>query len=151
MLKEMNPTFEHFVPEDEINDYPMDESSRAADNMNEQMLVKLLQNHPDIDETLGLTQGDEPRLQYIFQVPERYYEPTQRRSRSVDEKLMSKNEITNVLKKEKERMSSLNTDHDDDMLLVQNIGGGLLNELEHKLNKIRKKRDDDKREKMWER
>lgn len=127
------------------------DSTRESDKTDEQILTKLLENHPDIDESIGLGEEDDPLLEYIVRVPSRYSKSYYRESRSVDPTDMSASEIGNILEKEKTGMNSLKTDNDQDLLLIQNIGNGLIADLEGRLNKIRVKRQRNKQEKMWQR
>lgn len=124
------------------------ERDRESEQEDEQVLTRLLENQPDIDKKIGLAPENNPRLEYIFQVPSRYYDNYQRQSRSVDQKSISSEGISSVLNKQKDMLKTLKTQNDEDLLLVQNIGSGLVGEIEERLNKNRVKRQ---QEKFWKR
>lgn len=149
------PTPENFVVQEmspvETMPYSPNERARNSEQHDEQVLMKLLENHPDIDDKIGMEQEENPLLEYIFQVPNRYYENYQRQSRSVDQNKMSPEDIANILKTHKETLNSLKTDNDADLLLVKHIGSELVNDVEEKLNKIRVKRQQSEHGKMLHR
>lgn len=131
--------------------------ARRSSQNDEEDLMKLLTNHPNIDERTGLkhevSYGPEnnPRLEYIFQVPSRYYDNYRRESRSTNQNDMSPDDIANILKTHKEKLNSLKTDNDENLLLLQSIGNGLITEIEGKLNSIRVKRQGSQQENLWKR
>lgn len=87
-------------------DYASHENARDAEHSDEQILTELLLNHPNIDEKIGMVQ-DNPRVEYIFQVPYQNSEYSKRESRSVKQKEKSIEDITNVFNKQEEILDSL--------------------------------------------
>lgn len=160
VLQEMTPLETLYPPSQNIHEPSLSKiegefegEARESDKNNEQMLMKVLENHPDLDGKVVLNQEDDPHLEYIIQIPERYSDNSyyERESRSVNHNNLSPDDIANILKKQKERLNSLKSDQNADLLFVKNVGNHMINEIEGHLNKMRVKRQENIQEKLWKR
>lgn len=111
------------------------ESTRILDMENQDMLTRLIQNDPNIQQQIGFEQFNEnPTVGHIFRVPRRHpYESYRRRTR----RSLDSTQLSNLLLKEKEIIDTLKkyADHDQDLMMIGYIGDSMVDDLKQKLTR----------------